>query len=129
MLRVAAAFHESGHIVIARALGCAADWAVIDDTSGRCAHAAPSCQRHEAIILFAGTIAQHLVAPGSPRGRSDFERLAAIADADLYRREAEALVRRHWDLIERLALRLLEQGSLTAAEIQEACAPRAAWVS
>jgi hypothetical protein len=129
MLRVPASFHEAGHIIIARALGCAADWAVIDDTSGQCAHGAPLCERDEAIILFAGTITQHLVAPGSPRGRSDFERLAAIADADQHRPAAEALVRLHWDLIERVALRLLEQGSLTAAEIQEACAPRAAWVS
>lgn len=128
MLRVAAAYHEASHLIIARSLGCSVGWATVDDRSGRCGFGVPVSEHDEAVILLAGSIGQHIAVPRSPLGRSDFQRLAAIQDADQHRTEAQALVRRHWPEIKRLAVLLLEQGAVGADEIGHACAPQAQWV-
>jgi hypothetical protein len=129
LMRIAASYHESGHAVVAAMLGYSVDWAEISDTRGRCAFGMPQTERHEALILLAGTAAQHRACPHTPLGRSDARRIAMLP-ADRYRYEAEALVERHWPLVEDVAARLLERGEVGGVEVYQVCSGlRAQWVS
>jgi hypothetical protein len=110
-------------------LGYLVYWAAIDQRDGRCAYSAPQSERRDATILLAGGLAQWRADPASPPGRSDARRIAAI-HAGRYRHEAEALVTRHWLLIEDVASRLLERGWVSGVEVAQVCVGmRAEWCS
>jgi hypothetical protein len=129
LLRRCVAFHESGHCVVAVTLGYPVSWAWISDFAGRMSCAPPQSERDQTIILLAGTIAQHRVAPGSPLSRSDF-RLLADLPADHYRAAAERLVDQNWHLIEDVAAALLELGEVSGIEVEQVCrGMQAAWCS
>jgi hypothetical protein len=131
-LRRAVAYHEAGHCAVAWALGYQCFFAWVKDDSGYMEHAAPRDERHAAIILIAGGVAQWRVAPASPQGVSDAQRIAALDPrlAACCWAEAEMLVARHWGLIEDVAARLMESGEVSGIEVTQVCLGlKAQWCS
>lgn len=133
MLREAS-FHEAGHCIVAWALGYAVNWAWVDGkNNGRMAYTLPRDARHQATILLAGTAAQRRACGhDSPLGVSDAKAIAALDPrfAASCQAAAEALVTRHWSLIEEVAARLLERGEVSDFEVEQACRRmQAAWCS
>jgi hypothetical protein len=123
LLRRCAAYHESGHAVVALALGCQVSWAEISERCGRVSYSSPRNARDDALVLFAGTLAQRRAEPASPMGKSDSRAVAALDPqmAMHWRREARAMVDQHWPLIEDVATRPLERGRLDGIEIYQVC--------
>jgi hypothetical protein len=128
--RMRIATHESGHAVVARALGVQVIRATLDAV-----HTRHGAARHAAaIVAFAGPAAELRLMPMTPDHEAakwgsawagDLKNCLRFLDAAgglpcaPVRREAERLVDRCWRQIERVAAALAERGELSGAEVDE----------
>jgi hypothetical protein len=116
-MRLAASFHEAGHAACAMVLGYTVSAVELHQRGGRTLYATARDERDEAVIAFAGTIAQHRAVPGSPLTVSDdFAVINQCADQRGCRAQAQALVEANWGLVERVARELLEHGRLQVCD-------------
>jgi ATP-dependent Zn protease len=126
------AYHESGHTIVALALGCTVRHVQIGDRP----HLYYTHKRNwriaahdQAAIALAGDVAQDRAFPGSLlRGATVDHQLALDAACRLTvaprnylhhaRRRAEQLLDRHWSRVELLATTLLERQRLDGDEVR-----------
>jgi hypothetical protein len=155
--KVAAAYHEAGHAVIARALGYEVRSVTIRYRqrryAGRVQHLAVLHPRDNALIIFAGPLAEaeclrrgvRIVASariagtdrisirnaihifvGEPTGdgRLLIRRHMARAARTKFRKQARILVRKHKAAIERVAQALMEQQTLSGKQLDRIISSR-----
>jgi ATP-dependent Zn protease len=132
--REAVAYHEAGHVVIARGLGYTISFVTIipdENTKGKTVPPDDEERRsdHQIIICFAGPAAQVEFAPHSPLCKHDvYDDQAKAAHVALcnkiddttrddLRHQARVLVRRHRARIEIVAKVLLERDTLQGQEV------------
>jgi hypothetical protein len=132
------AFHEAGHATASIVLGQPVERATLASVrldlreSGRARRASARGQRIGALIALGGPCAEQRLCGYAQERRAElwetcwkFDFRNALRHLDAINgsfgdalSEAEDLVRRHWDAIERVADALAERGELTGAEVE-----------
>lgn len=138
LLRLEAAYHESGHVIAAEFFGWPNRGVSFNAGGGSAGmhysiYGSQQSERHKLVVLkLAGPLAAckrfgvEYRYGGNPRNRSDersIERLYGGPCADLYsflaaREEAALLVNRAWPSIKKLAAEIYRHGELDEAEIR-----------
>ena len=135
------AYHEAGHAVVSRMLGFRVNSVTIRPGSVLIDRFGDAPTEKQILILLAGLFAQRRFSPHSawrsrkqshPNSGYDFNTVALLIHdehgsgrvADLYSSyafaKAEQLVEGWWQHIEAVAKALLERGTLTGAEVNQA---------
>jgi hypothetical protein len=125
--RMAVAFHEAGHAVVARALGSKVVTVEIEpEPCANCLH--PRGTTNAAVVALAGDQAERRAVPESEgsaevdfrTARDVAERLAPMIATELlesFRDQARALLDAQWPDVVSIAGALIARGRLTGAEI------------
>jgi hypothetical protein len=126
------AVHESGHAVVARAIGHGVVSVSLDGARTRYRRGEPHAHLCEAMVALAGPLAEQHYRPTTPAEREALRRDQWRSDLDHARhhvagcgaagqwvgRQVRALVRRHWSAIVRVAEALAQRGTLSNEPLQ-----------
>jgi hypothetical protein len=130
--RMLSAVHESGHAVIARALGQPVERASLSNVYTRYRRGDQRAHRRELAIALAGLLAEHYYRPTTPIERDSLWRTAGRidlanirrhlaagggADVSVVARQVAALVRQRWSTILHAACALHARGMLSGDEV------------
>lgn len=124
------AFHESGHVIAAEALGLGIAYASLDAREvqldrRRNRRPGPSADDHVARFLVAGFCAERRFDPRAARQENsapDFARAVALVGSDRVARlvaEADALMVARWCQVSEVARAMIDRGRLSGDEIRD----------